>query len=251
MWFCILVGQKIYISNWVHVEQKQFCVLCLNLMVFLVVLFSLLTFFTVLDWFYCSCLCCFLLYLSNNSIFIEERLERLTKNLGDLDLESPLGSPMGCDKDDTSEEESVLMEDRSHSTLNQTVETSQSSLGDSLPGRITDNVSHVEHQSLGREICTSKKDDIDEDISFDPDMEKSHTKTEAVVGSKISEACDALFADDFAANKPQAERRFPNAVMPLLRYQQYESSESSSRYLFDLFSFYPSDLFGSWVGHKI
>ncbi|KAI5674288.1 hypothetical protein M9H77_14652 [Catharanthus roseus] len=165
-----------------------------------------------------------------NSIFIEERLERLTKNLGDLDLESPLGSPMGCDKDDTSEEESVLMEDRSHSTLNQTVETSQSSLGDSLPGRITDNVSHVEHQSLGREICTSKKDDIDEDISFDPDMEKSHTKTEAVVGSKISEACDALFADDFAANKPQAERRFPNAVIPLLRYQQYESSESSSSF---------------------
>lgn len=173
--------------------------------------------------------------ISNYSIFAEERLERLTKNIGDLDLESPLGSPMGCDKEETSDEESgsILMEDRAHSMLNGIVEISQSSSGDLFPRIVAENGSHSEHQGVEADIFPSKKVGMDNDVRFDSG-EKSPTKMDSVVETQISEACDA-FIDDFATIKPQTERRFPNAVLPLLRYQ-YESSESSSRYLFWTFS---------------
>lgn len=173
----------------------------------------------------------FLSPISNYSIFAEERLERLTKYIGDLDLESPLGSPMGCDREETSEEESgsILMEDRAHIMLNGIVETSQSSSGDSFPRIVAENGSHSEHQSLETEFFPSKKVGMDNDVRFDSG-EKNPTKMESVNEPQISEACDA-FIDDCTTNKPQTERRFPNAVLPLLRYQ-YESSESSSRYFF-------------------
>ncbi|KAL6990240.1 hypothetical protein U1Q18_051378, partial [Sarracenia purpurea var. burkii] len=41
---------------------------------------------------------------------------------------------------------------------------------------------------------------------------------------------DDTYVDNLVTNKQMMERRFPNAVLPLLRYQPYESSESSSRY---------------------
>lgn len=175
-----------------------------------------------------------------NSILTEERLERLTKNIGDLDLELSV-----CfDKGDTSEEESgsTSLEERAQSMLNGTVETSQSSLSDSLPGRVTDDGSHLEHQISESNIFISKENGDDTAvIPFDPDMDKPHDKTETPLGSQISEVCDAS-VDDFVIDKQPGERRLPNAVLPLLRYQQYESSESSSRYEF-LFSSFPKPSF--------
>ncbi|KAL3532682.1 hypothetical protein ACH5RR_006203 [Cinchona calisaya] len=163
-----------------------------------------------------------------NSIFTEERLERLTKNISDLDFESPL-----CfDKEDTSEEESgsSSLEERAQSMLNGTVETSQSSLSDSLPGRVTDDGSHMEHQNLERDIFISKENgDATAVIQFNSAMEKPCEKTETLVGSQISEVCNAS-VDDFVIHKQPGEKRLPNAVLPLLRYQQYESSESSSSF---------------------
>ena len=50
------------------------------------------------------------------------------------------------------------------------------------------------------------------------------------VTGEISEARDT-YVDDFITKKQMVERRLPNAVLPLLRYQQYESSDSSSRYI--------------------
>ncbi|CAI9100703.1 OLC1v1037862C3 [Oldenlandia corymbosa var. corymbosa] len=160
-----------------------------------------------------------------NSIFTEERLERLTKNIGDLDLE------LGCDKEDTSEEESgsTSLEDRAQGMLNGVVETSQSSLSDSIPGRVIDDGSHLDHQLLEGDVLTSKRsDDGAAEALVESDTGKCHAKTEPVV-ELISEVCDAS-GDDFVINKPPAERRLPDAVLPLLRYQQYESSESSSSF---------------------
>lgn len=165
-----------------------------------------------------------------NSIFTEERLERLTKSIGDLDLESPLGSPMGCDREETSEEDSgsTLIEDRAHSMLNGIVEASQPSSTDLFPRQVAENGSRSGHPSLETDIFPSKKVGMDNDVPLDSGMEKSPSKMESVVEAQISEDCDA-FIDDFATNKPQTERRLPNAVLPLLRYQ-YESSESSSSF---------------------
>ncbi|XP_057467763.1 uncharacterized protein LOC130757121 [Actinidia eriantha] len=49
------------------------------------------------------------------------------------------------------------------------------------------------------------------------------------VTGEISEARDSC-ADDFVTKKQMAERHLPNAVLPLLRFQQYESSDSSSSF---------------------
>lgn len=163
-----------------------------------------------------------------SSIFTEERLERLTRNIGDLELELPVG----CDKEDDSEEESrsISLEDRAQGIVNGTAESSQSSLSDSLPGRVADDGSHLEHQISERDIFTSNRSDSGPAVaSLFPDMEKCHAKAETLVGSQISEVCDAS-VDDFVLNKQPVEKRLPNAVLPLLRYQQYESSESSSSF---------------------
>ncbi|XP_071911196.1 uncharacterized protein [Coffea arabica] len=163
-----------------------------------------------------------------NSIFTEERLERLTRNIGDLELELPVG----CDKEDNSEEESgsISLEDRAQCIHNGTAESSESSLSDSLPGRVTDDSCHLEHQISEGDIFTSKRTgDGSAVAALDPDMEKCHAKAETLVGSQISEVCD-VSVDDFVINKQSVEKRLPNAVLPLLRYQQYESSESSSSF---------------------
>ncbi|CDP03098.1 unnamed protein product [Coffea canephora] len=163
-----------------------------------------------------------------NSIFTEERLERLTRNIGDLELELPVG----CDKEDNSEEESgsISLEDRTQCIHNGTAESSESSLSDSLPGRVTDDSSHLEHQISEGDIFTSKRSgDGSAVAALDPDMAKCHAKAETLVGSQISEVCD-VSVDDFVINKQSVEKRLPNAVLPLLRYQQYESSESSSSF---------------------
>lgn len=170
----------------------------------------------------------------DNSIFTEERLERLTRNIGDLDLESPVG----YDKEDSSEEESgsISLEHKAQSMHNETIESSQSSLSDSPPGRVTDDDSHLEHQISERDIFASKSSDGTAVVPLDRDTDKCHAKAEALVGSQISEVCDASVGN--FVNKQSVEKRLPNAVLPLLRYQQYESSESSCRYEFLFLAFH-------------
>ncbi|XP_039071599.1 uncharacterized protein LOC120218778 isoform X2 [Hibiscus syriacus] len=91
-----------------------------------------------------------------NSIFDEERLERLTKSLGDIDLE--------------------LSESYSNEAIIDDALTDQGALED---------------------MQNAMTEDCDTDV------------------------------DEFTTNKQTAERHLPNAVLPFLRYYQYESSESS------------------------
>ncbi|KAF9680402.1 hypothetical protein SADUNF_Sadunf06G0117500 [Salix dunnii] len=158
-----------------------------------------------------------------SSIFTEERLERLTKNIGFLGLES---SEENC-------KEEILGDNLDGLSTNYraaadkadgTTEMSQSSLMDSTPGGFSDEKSHVEPQIRVEHIHSLKKGVNDDTVPIYSENEMVSAKGES--GRVNFEDCD----DDFALNKQAQERRLPNAILPLLRYCQYESSESSSSF---------------------
>lgn len=128
-----------------------------------------------------------ILFLITCSIFIEERLERLTKSISDLDV-------------DLTHEHEVYLEDKvssvsaengSQELFNGTTE----SLSNSISERVSDGVIPKRHEI---EMDSSKK------------------------------GCDSP-VDDMVSNKQDTQKHIPNAILPLLRYQQYDSSDSSSR----------------------
>ncbi|KAJ0031095.1 hypothetical protein Pint_13484 [Pistacia integerrima] len=152
-----------------------------------------------------------------NSIFAEERLERLMKGMEDLDFGS-LGKEENLDDmplDQTAVEDMV----------NGTAEISELNVGVSTSGRITDGGSHLENQILEGDVDLLKKgvnDDAASPIDFEPKM----IRTEGEPGGANLEDFHSD-PDNFSTNKQAVERRLPNAVLPLLRYYQYESSDSS------------------------
>jgi hypothetical protein len=152
------------------------------------------------------------------SIFTEERLERLTKNIGFLDLEEDLGDNL----------DGVSTNYRAAEDIpDGTTEISQSSLRDSTPGGFDDEKSNVEPQILEEHIHSLKKGVNDDAVPIYSENEMVSAKGEP--GRVNLEDCDV---DDSPSNKQAQERRLPNAIRPLLRHCQYESSESSSRYIY-------------------
>lgn len=151
------------------------------------------------------------------SIFTEERLERLTKQISNLDFDSPVG----YDLVETLEEKanSLPPVDGSLNTQNGAIEASQSSTSDSVSGSMTGDISQLELQNLDRESY-SKKEPNGNVGPLDPEIEKLASWEEPVVNSSVN--------DNFTT-KQSSDRRLPNAVLPLLRCQQCESPESSSR----------------------
>ncbi|XP_038711256.1 uncharacterized protein LOC120005596 [Tripterygium wilfordii] len=163
-----------------------------------------------------------------NSIFTEERLERLKKGLCDLDLQS---------SEDFRKEETCV-ENVSDISLNhrageevpnEGAEMSQTSFGDPRPGSITDDdhgndAGHRLHKRVLHVLDTSVNDD---NVEVDHASEMVVAKRES--GSTNLEDGDANI-DDFTMTKKTIERQVPNAVLPLLRYYQYESSDSSSSF---------------------
>ncbi|KAK9071204.1 hypothetical protein SSX86_009772 [Deinandra increscens subsp. villosa] len=121
-----------------------------------------------------------------NSIFIEERLERLTKSISDLDVELTYENEV-CSEDKVN---GVLAEYGSQELLNGTT-------GDSVSERVSECV-----------------------VPISPEIEIDLSKKE----------CDSPSVDDMVSNKHNTQKQIPNAVLPLLRYQQYDSSDSSSSF---------------------
>ncbi|XP_059633211.1 uncharacterized protein LOC132275988 [Cornus florida] len=164
-----------------------------------------------------------------NSIFTEERLELLTKGIAKLDLEQPNEY---CEEEILEENfVGLSLEQRELGMLNGTEENSQLNKSVSTPGRVTDNVCHLEHQILEVGFHFLKKGINDDDavVLVDSAKEKLSSRRKCGVAAQFPEACDN-YADESVMNKQPVERRLPNAVLPLLRYQQYESSESSSSF---------------------
>ncbi|KAD6795228.1 hypothetical protein E3N88_06124 [Mikania micrantha] len=126
-----------------------------------------------------------------NSIFIEERLERLTKSISNLDMELAYNNEVYLDD----KVNGVSAENGPPKPLNGTTDDVQLIRGNSISERVSDCVIPI-HLEL--EIDSSKKE------------------------------CDGPPVDDMVFSKHKTQKQIPNAILPLLRYQQYDSSDSSS-----------------------
>ncbi|KAB1670582.1 hypothetical protein ES319_1Z154700v1, partial [Gossypium barbadense] len=113
-----------------------------------------------------------------NSIFDEERLERLTKSIGDIDLELSESYSNEANIDDVLTDQGALED-----IQNTMTEPSEISSGDSKLG---------------------------------VDLETETFKRGKESGGADPEDCD-IDVDDFTTNKQAAERHLPNAVLPFLR----------------------------------
>ncbi|KAI8553370.1 hypothetical protein RHMOL_Rhmol05G0010300 [Rhododendron molle] len=162
------------------------------------------------------------------SIFTEERLERLMKGISDLDLESAEGH--GGEEKSEENSDGTLWEHGADNMLNGTVDTCRLSPGVSIPQEVMDEGCHIEHNSLNHNMHLLKEEMNGSSIDpVDPAMEKLPVEREYGDTSEVSEACDSC-VNDFVTDKQLVERHLPNAVLPLLRHQQCESSESSSSF---------------------
>ncbi|XP_073290451.1 uncharacterized protein [Primulina huaijiensis] len=141
-----------------------------------------------------------------NSIFTEERLERLTKEIYNLDLESPVS----YDEDETLEESSCLpLEDGEGATSNGTIEE-----------RVTNDTFFFKKQSLNDDSNIKKGSGVDVYV-VDASIEKN------IEGNQSVECRPPNLENNIAGNQ-SVECRPPNPTLPLLQFQQLESSESSS-----------------------
>ncbi|GFP87241.1 denn domain-containing protein 5b [Phtheirospermum japonicum] len=152
-----------------------------------------------------------------NSIFMEERLERLTKQVSKLNYESSMGYNMP----EISEEEGGNSPpvDGAINMQNGTVEASQSSTSDSISGSIFDDIFLPEHQNLNRDSY-SKKEPNGNIVPPDTDVGKLVSSEEHVVDYPVNE--------DFTKKK-LSERRSPSVVPPFLRFQGSSSEDRHFR----------------------
>lgn len=151
-------------------------------------------------------------FVKTCSIFDQERLDRLTKGIGDLDCEL---------SESDSDEASPVDVSHSYDAFGSITNPLVSHLEGSELVKVADEKNNLAQQTHDRHF------DLNEYVSNDTlafDQEADVTKREPRSGNL--EDCD----DDFTPHKQVAEKRLPSAVLPLLRYYQYESSESSGRY---------------------
>ncbi|KAA3490042.1 DENN domain-containing 4C [Gossypium australe] len=175
-----------------------------------------------------------------NSIFDEERLERLTKSIGDIDLELSESYSNEANIDDVLTDQGALEDMQNTMTepseidvltnqgaledmQNTMTEPSEISSGDSKLGG-NDDGNGLERQMLESDFESNKA--VNHDTVVPVDLETETFKRGKESGGADPEDCDTD-VDDFTTNKQAAERHLPNAVLPFLRYYQYESSESS------------------------
>lgn len=160
---------------------------------------------------------------------MQERLERLTKS-AEYFNEFPEGSYEGENLEGNSEHLVVndrLTEDKNKLDENPII--SLSSLKSSQPKNIEDDSNHQEKQMVNEEMHTLKEGaDNDNIVPIHPETDREIVKE--MSGLTISEDSN-IYGNALATNKQPEDRRLPNAMLPLLRYGQYESSESSCRYM--------------------
>lgn len=155
----------------------------------------------------------------------------MTKSIGDLNLEFIEGNY----EEELSEgnSESALENTRSpEDRLDGMPIVSDSSSRNSTPESVVSDDIHPEHQMANGELQTLKErasDDIVVPVAPETDQ-KTDKREHGPTNSEDSDLC----GDAYAANRQSEDRRLPNVILPLLRYSQYESSESSCRYLSSL-----------------
>lgn len=167
---------------------------------------------------------------------MQERLDRLTKSVEYLNLEFVEGSYEEEKSEGNSE--CVLVNGRP----TEDKFDSQSNLRNFLPENVEGDSNHPEKQMVNEELHTFKEGAHDDNIVPIPSKEESL--------STNAEYSD-LYEAALVTNKQSEDRRLPNAILPLLRHCQYESSESSCRYmtlcLSSAFSSYPYEANSSLI----
>ncbi|MCL7039849.1 hypothetical protein MKW94_000831 [Papaver nudicaule] len=150
-----------------------------------------------------------------NSMFTQERLEWLTKGFSVLDLDSPevynkeTDSPEKCD--------SIFSKhDCEESLVNEPITSSEISTEGSTP--------RSDDESQVGEFGTPRQENGSNVVLSNNSESEQHTPQ--------SESRDAqnIGIDELSVKKLPSEKRLPEAVLPMLRYHQYESSESSSSF---------------------
>lgn len=157
-----------------------------------------------------------------NSIFTEERLERLTKQVGDLDFDSLVID----DKEESLEENrpSRLLEETAQYVLNGSVESPQPITADSVISGTVGDKPQLEYRVAEGDVLPKKDGSDNKACMVDSDIDFANK--EFILGRQVPEAFDNSTYD----NIQLVEKGVPNAVLPLLRYHQCESSESSSSF---------------------
>lgn len=159
-------------------------------------------------------------------MFTEERLERLTKNIGESDMDSLLLYDEEENFEDKQESlaelsTSILPEHGDEAMLNGTVETSQSCTSDNISENVTDDNFHPEHQNL-KEEYSSSEEVVDNNLVVPVDLEAVKLQAEKD-SPQISEACDTSIAD-ISVDDNTSQMHLPSS-----QHKLYESFESSSR----------------------
>lgn len=158
------------------------------------------------------------------SIFMEERLERVTKSISVLDGEVPdafnnvedLEVDNGTLTKHIAEDETTEIVGNSHSGSSEVVAVS----------KVTDVESDKAHSDL-EAVSSFFKEETDDSLtttSYERDTLASDK--EPTVAKQISEASNVSL-DNSAMTKPTMEKSIPGAFWPLLRHQHFESSEPS------------------------
>lgn len=107
--------------------------------------------------------------------------------------------------------------------LNGTTENVQLNSSSSVTEKATD-----EHHFLKVDSLSLDQDVTDCVIPGRPEIEMDSSNKECVAAESVADICDSR-VDYNVSNKQPSQKHIPNAILPLLRYQQYDSSDSSSR----------------------
>ena len=148
---------------------------------------------------------------------MEERLERLTKNICVLNLE---GSD-AINKIDGLEETGGV----SPSFVSEDV---SGSCGNTSSARITDAGTHPIHSNLEGMSSSLRGDTEDSLTNTSNDTLESDKEPSVAERSSETSYVDIGSSD---MSKPIVEKSVPAAIWPLLRYQHFDSSELSCRYV--------------------
>ncbi|XP_077230331.1 uncharacterized protein LOC143863526 isoform X2 [Tasmannia lanceolata] len=162
------------------------------------------------------------------SIFTEERLERLTKGIDILNLVSS----EGYNNEDTLENSDNMSLKHNHAEDITVVSMERPEIHSevSSPTSIIVNGNDPEHQMLASEMDLSREAINDHIIiQVNSETEALTAKRDSGVATHVSNGHD-VSVDEVTRSKQTIESHLPEAVLPLLRHHQYESSESSSSF---------------------
>lgn len=155
-------------------------------------------------------------------------MERLTKQVGELDFDSLV---IDDEEENLEDNAPSILEETAKYVLNGTVESPQPSTADSVISGTVGDKSQLEFRVAEGDVLPKKDGGDDKACMVDNDIDFANK--EFISGRQVSEAFDNSTDD----NKQLVEKGVPNAVLPLLRYHQCESSESSSRYITSYLTF--------------